>query len=59
MLVIQVNGKVRDQIKVPVGTGEEEAKKLALASSKIMKYTEGKDIKKVIFVKDRLINFVV
>ncbi|MFA5926351.1 MAG: class I tRNA ligase family protein [Parcubacteria group bacterium] len=59
MLIIQVNGKVRDQIKVPSGVKEEEAKKLALESQKIIKYTEGKDIRKIIFVKDRLINFVI
>jgi leucyl-tRNA synthetase len=58
-LVIQINGKVRDQIKVPAGVKEEEAKKLALESGKVIKYTEGKEIRKVIFVEDKLINFVV
>ena len=58
-IVIQVNGKLRDQIQVSVGASEEEVKKMALESKKIIKYTKGKKIKKIIFVKDRLINFVV
>ena len=58
-LVIQVNGKVRDKIKVPADISEKEAKEKALASEKIKKYTEGKKIKKTIFVPGRLINLVV
>ncbi len=58
-LVIQVNGKVRDKIKVPADISEKEAKEKALASEKIKKYTEGKEIKKTIFVPGRLINLVV
>ncbi|TSA44382.1 leucine--tRNA ligase [bacterium] len=57
--VIQINGKVRDQIEVAAGVKEEEAKKLALERDKIVKYIDGKNIRKIIFVPDRLINFVV
>jgi len=57
-LVIQINGKVKDKIKVAADISEEEARKLALASEKIKKVIEGKEIKKVIFVKGRLINIV-
>ncbi len=57
-IVIQVNGKVRDQLKVPVEAGEEEIKDLALKSEKVRRHLEGKEIKKVIFVPGRLINFV-
>jgi leucyl-tRNA synthetase len=59
MLIVQVNGKIRDQIKIQSGVKEEEAKKLALESGKVIKYTEGKEIRKVIFVEEKLINFVV
>jgi len=59
MIIIQINGKMRDQLKLAAGTGEEEVKKLALASDKVKKYIESKNIRKVIFVKDRLINFVI
>ncbi|HFC76854.1 MAG TPA: NUDIX domain-containing protein [Candidatus Moranbacteria bacterium] len=58
-LVVQVNGKVRDKIKVVADISEDEAKEKALASEKIQKYTNGKEIKKVIFVKGRLVNVVV
>jgi len=58
-LIIQVNGKMRDQVKIAAGTGEEEAKKLAEESPKVAKYIGGEKPKKIIFVKDRLINFVV
>ncbi|MGD0977330.1 MAG: leucine--tRNA ligase [Minisyncoccia bacterium] len=56
--VIQVNGKTREMIKMPAGAVEEEVKESALADPKVQKYLESQSIKKVIFVKDRLINFV-
>lgn len=58
-LVVQVNGKVRDTLEVAADISEEEAKEKALQSEKVKKYTEGKDIKKVIFVKGKLINIVI
>ena len=58
-LVVQVNGKLRDKIKVPANISEEEAKEKSLASEKIQKYTDGKEIRKVIFVKGKLVNVVV
>jgi len=58
-LVVQVNGKLRDTIKVDAEISEEEAKKAAQSSGKIKKWIEGKKIVKVIFVKGRLINIVV
>ncbi|NPB06074.1 MAG: class I tRNA ligase family protein [Aquificae bacterium] len=58
-LVVQVNGKVRDRIRLPADAGQEEAERAALASEKVKKFLEGKEVKKVIFVKGKLINFVV
>lgn len=58
-LVVQVNGKVRDKIIVNAGLSEEEAKEKALASEKVQKHIEGKEIRKVIFVQGRLISIVV
>ena len=58
-LVVQVNGKVRDKIKVSADISEEEAKKVAIASEKVLKYTDGKEIKKVIYVKGKLVSIVV
>ncbi|NQV13410.1 MAG: class I tRNA ligase family protein, partial [Parcubacteria group bacterium] len=58
-LVIQINGKVRDKMSVEVGITEKEALKLAKKSEKVKKYLEGGEIKKVIFVPDKLLSLVV
>jgi len=58
-LVIQINGRVRDRIVVKADISEEEAKKLTFQQEKVRKWTEGKEIKKVIFVPGKLINIVV
>ncbi|MFH1427652.1 MAG: leucine--tRNA ligase [Patescibacteria group bacterium] len=58
-LVVQVNGKVRDNIEAPAGISETEAKKEALASEKVQKWTENKKVVKIIFIKGRLINIVI
>ena len=58
-LVVQVNGKVRDKIKVAVDISEADAQKSALASEKVQKFLENKKPKKVIYVKGRLISIVV
>ena len=57
-LIIQINGKVRENLLIKKGVSEEEAKEIALNSEKIKKWIKGKKIKKTIFVPDRLINFV-
>ncbi len=58
-LVIQVNGKVRDRIQVASDISEEEAKSKALASAQVQKYLEGKEPKKIIYVKGRLVTIAV
>ena len=58
-LVVQVNGKVRDRIEVPANIDESTANELALASSKVQPYTEGKVVDKAIYVPGRLVNVVV
>jgi leucyl-tRNA synthetase len=57
-LVVQINGKVRDRISVESGISEEEAKETALASEKIKKWLDGKQPKKIIFVKGKLVSIV-
>jgi leucyl-tRNA synthetase len=56
---VQVNGRLRGKVKVPVGTGEEEVVKLALAEPPIGHHVNGKRIVKRIFVPDKLLNLVV
>ena len=58
-LVVQVNGKVRDRIEVPANIDESTANELALSSSKVQPYTEGKVVDKAIYVPGRLVNVVV
>lgn len=58
-MVVQVNGKVRDRLMVAADVTEDEIKETALESEKIKAFTEGKEIKKIIFVPGRLINIVV
>lgn len=57
-LPVQINGKLRDKIEVPPDISEEEIKNLLLARERIKKYTEGKKIKKLIYVKNKLVNIV-
>jgi len=58
ILVVQVNGRVRDQLEVTTGISEEEARKKGLDSERVGKWLTGQEIKKVIFVPDKLVNFV-
>ena len=58
-IMIQVNGKVRGEVLTSTDTLEEEIKQKALSQESVKKYTEGKNIKKIIYVKGRLINIVV
>jgi len=58
-VVAQVNGKVRDEFQVAVDISEEEIKKLVLDSDKVQKWLEGKEPKKVIYVKGKLVSIVV
>jgi leucyl-tRNA synthetase len=58
-LVVQVNGKVRAQIVVSLDLSEEDIKKQALENENIIVWISGKEIKRIIYVKDRLINIVI
>ncbi len=57
-MAIQVNGKVRGVVSVPLDSTEEEVSKLARGDKNVSKYLEG-NIKKTIFVKNKVINFLV
>jgi leucyl-tRNA synthetase len=58
-LVVQVNGKLRDRVTVPVGIADDEARRLALESEGARKFVEGKEVRQVIVVPGRLVNIVV
>ncbi|HPE67974.1 MAG TPA: leucine--tRNA ligase [Thermotogota bacterium] len=58
-IVIQVNGKIRDKLMVPRGISKEELEQKALSSEKIQPWLEGKAIRKLIVLPDRLVNIVI
>jgi leucyl-tRNA synthetase len=58
-LMLQVNGKLRGQIRVAATTPREAIEAAALASEVAHKYLEGKPPKKVVVVPGRLVNIVV
>lgn len=57
-LVVQVNGRVRDKFRASMGIIQADAEKLSLAREAVKKWVTGQP-KKIIFVKDRLINFII
>ncbi|MBF0552356.1 MAG: hypothetical protein HQK60_17725, partial [Deltaproteobacteria bacterium] len=58
-LVIQVNGKLRSRLTIAVDTDEEEIKQRALEDEKIVTFIGGAAVKKVILVKNKLVNIVI
>lgn len=58
LIVIQVNGKLRSKLEVPVDMAQEAIEKLALADEHVKVQTEGKTIRKVVVVPGRLVNIV-
>ena len=58
-LVLQVNGKVRDRVRVPAGLSEEELIERARASEKVQAHVNGGSEQRVIVVPDKLVNIVV
>lgn len=57
-MIVQVNGKVRAKIKMAKDTDRDEAEKQALANEHVKSFVEGKDIKKVIVVPNKIVNIV-
>jgi leucyl-tRNA synthetase len=57
-LVVQVNGKLRGQIRVPKAADKAAIETMALASPNVQKFIEGMAVKKVIVVPGRLVNIV-
>lgn len=58
VLVVQVNGKLRDRILVEKGLDEQSLKETVLSLEKVKKSVEGRAIKQVIVVPDRIVNIV-
>ena len=58
-VVVQVNGKLRSRVTLPVGAGEAAAREAALADANVQKFTGDKPVRKVIYVPGKLVNVVV
>jgi leucyl-tRNA synthetase len=58
MIAVQVNGKLRDTCEMDRDTEEAQMKEIVFNLEKVTKYTEGKEIKKVIIIPNKLINIV-
>ncbi len=58
-IAVQVNGQIRARINIPADSSDEDMKKIALENQSVQNYTNGKQIKKVICIKNRLVNIVV
>ncbi|MBY6212705.1 leucine--tRNA ligase [Microbulbifer agarilyticus] len=57
-LVVQVNGKLRAKLEAPADADKETLEKMALADENVLKFTEGKTVRKVIVVPGKLVNIV-
>jgi leucyl-tRNA synthetase len=58
-LMVQVNGKLRSKIAVPADAVQADIETIAFAEENVQRFTEGKEVRKVILVPGRLLNIVV
>lgn len=58
-VAVQINGKVRTVLAVPAGSHEAAVHALALAHAKVKVHLNGKKIRKVIYVPDKILNLVI
>ncbi|MFO7709365.1 MAG: leucine--tRNA ligase [Desulfobacterales bacterium] len=58
LIVVQVNGKLRSRMRLPVDLTDEEIAAKAIAEDSVRKFVQGRTVKKVIVVKNKLVNVV-
>lgn len=58
-IAVQINGKVRATVKIEADTNEESVKSTVLQNDRVKQYTEGKNIKKFIYIKNKIVNIVI
>ena len=59
LVVVQINGKVRERLTVACDMAQDEIKKLALDSKKVQKYIGDKKLRKIIVIPNKLVNIVI
>ncbi|PKL82008.1 MAG: leucine--tRNA ligase [Ignavibacteriae bacterium HGW-Ignavibacteriae-3] len=58
-IVVQINGKVRSKIELPVDVSEAEVKAAVFADEKVKSYTDGKEVVKEIYVPNKIYTIVI
>ena len=58
-LVVQVNGKIRGKVSVSKGTDEEELKRVALEIDNVKNFIGNSEVRKIIVIKDKIVNIVI
>jgi leucyl-tRNA synthetase len=58
-VVVQVNGKLRGRVTVPVGADEAAVREAALADANVQRFMEGRPLRKFVYVPGKLANLVV
>ena len=57
-IALQVNGKVRDRVMVPIGATKTELEAIALANARVQEFIAGKTVRKVVVVEKKLVSVV-
>jgi hypothetical protein len=57
-IVLQVNSKIRGKVVVANEASQEEVEKIAMQDENVQKYIEGKTVRKIIFVKNKIFNII-
>ncbi|WP_019029824.1 leucine--tRNA ligase [Colwellia piezophila] len=58
LIIVQVNGKLRAKITVAADTSKEEVETLGLKDESVLKFTDGKTVRKIIYIPGKLLNIV-
>ena len=58
-IAVQINGKTRDILSVKKNTSEKDINRMIMEKSKAKKYVENKKINKIIFVQNKIINYII
>ena len=58
-LVVQVNGRLRERLQVPIDVTEDEAKRLAIESPNVQSHVKDQLVVRMVYVPGRLVNVVV
>jgi leucyl-tRNA synthetase len=57
-IILQVNGKVRDKVRVPIDATDQQLEEIARTNPRVQEFTAGKQVRKVVIVRNKLVNLV-